>query len=68
LWFYEFLEIEDALSRLEVSAHICLLDANEETISSRILGRYPDSESVAELERTTGKTPEKFATDNVWVS
>lgn len=66
--FMKFPEIEDALSQLGVDAHICLLDADEETISRRILGRYPDSESVAELERTTGKTPEKFTTDNVWVS
>lgn len=66
--FMKFSEIDDALSLIGVDAHICLLDANEETISRRILGRYPNPESVTELERTTGKTPEKFATDNVWVS
>lgn len=66
--FMKFPEIENALSQLGVDAHICLLDADEKTISRRILGRYPDPESMAELERTTGKTPEKFAMDNVWVS
>lgn len=66
--FMKFTEIEDVLSQLSVEAHICLLDADEKTISERISGRYTNSESVIELERTTGKTPEKFATDNVWVS
>jgi len=66
--FMKFPEIEAVLSRLDVSADICLLDADEETISRRILGRYPNFESIAELERITGKTPEKFAADNVWVS
>lgn len=66
--FMKFSEIEGTLSQLGTDANICLLDADEETISHRILGRYPDSESVAELQRTTGKTPEKFAMDNVWVS
>jgi broad-specificity NMP kinase len=66
--FMKFLEIEAALSQLGVSANICLLDADEETVSRRILGRYPDPEGIAELERTTGKTPDKFAADNVWIS
>ena len=65
--FMKFSEIEFALSLLGVVAHICLLDADEETISRRILGRYPDPESITELERTTGKAPEKFAADNVWI-
>lgn len=66
--FMKFSEIEAAVLQLNVEAHICLLDADEETISNRILGRYPNLESVAELERTTGKTPEKFVADNVWIS
>jgi RNase adaptor protein for sRNA GlmZ degradation len=66
--FMKFPEIEAALSQLGVSADICLLDADEDTISHRILGRYPNSESIAELERTMGKTPEKFAADNIWIS
>lgn len=66
--FMKFAEIEKSLSKLGVQAQICLLDADEETISNRILGRYINSERIAELERVTGKTPEKFAQDNVWVS
>jgi RNase adaptor protein for sRNA GlmZ degradation len=66
--FMKFSEIETALSQLGTQARICLLDADEETVSCRILGRYTNPESIAELERTTRKTPEKFATDNIWVS
>ena len=52
----------------EIKASMCLLDADAETISERILSRYTTPESLQELERTTGKTPEKFVSDNVWVS
>lgn len=61
-------EIRAAADEVDVPVSIILLDADAETITNRILGRYPSEESLAELERTTGKTPEKFAADNVWVS
>lgn len=66
--FMKFPEIRDSLEQLSISANICLLDANDEIISKRILGRYLDSASIIELERTTGKTPENFVADNIWVS
>jgi len=47
---------------------VIILDADSETITKRIFGRYKTPESLAELSRTTGKTPEKFAQDNVWIS
>ncbi|MDB5237031.1 MAG: hypothetical protein JWL88_133 [Parcubacteria group bacterium] len=47
---------------------VILLDADAETIASRVLSRYETPESLTELERTTGKTPEEFAASNVWVS
>ena len=52
----------------EVEPAVHLLDADAETISARIMSRYTTPESLKELERTTGKTPEKFVQDNVWVS
>ncbi len=61
-------EIEDIQTKLEMNVHVCLLDADEATISRRILGRYINAERVAELDRTTGKTPERLVTDNVWVA
>lgn len=61
-------EILTAADEVGVPVSIILLDADAETITNRILGRYPSQESLDELERTTGKTPEKFAADNVWVS
>jgi broad-specificity NMP kinase len=66
--FMKFTEIHDSLSLYDTEAKVCLLDANEAVITGRILGRYTTPESVMELDRTTGKTPEKFAADNVWVS
>jgi broad-specificity NMP kinase len=62
------LEIEEAASELGVSVTITLLDADAETLEKRILGRYSLEGSTEELLRTTGKTPEKFVADNVWVS
>lgn len=61
-------EIQLASEEVHVPVSVILLDADSETITGRILGRYLSPESIAELERTTGKTPEKFASDNVWVS
>lgn len=61
-------EIRVAADEVGVPVSIILLDADAQTITNRILGRYPSVESLTELERTTGKTPEKFAADNVWVS
>lgn len=62
-------DIQHALSdRPEIRVNVCLLDASPETISKRILSRYTTPGSLQELERMTGKTPEKFVSDNVWVS
>lgn len=61
-------EIQSAIEKLNVPIEVILLDASGEVITERILGRYTTQESIQELERTTGKTPEKFAQDNVWVS
>lgn len=67
--FMKFSEILDALEKEDVEGEICLLDANKEIITERILGRYDNnSESVADLNRATGKTPERFSSDNVWLS
>jgi len=67
--FMKFPEIAESLEKEEVVGKICLLDANEEIITERILGRYIDNpEGVLDLNRAVGKTPEKFASDNVWVS
>ncbi len=49
-------------------AEIILLDVNEKTIQERIKNRYQTEESLVELTRTTGKTLEKFITDNIYVS
>lgn len=57
--------LEDAAN---ITVSVCVLDASPETISKRILSRYTTQESLVELERTTGKTPEKFVSDNVWVA
>src|SRR3989338_611774 len=52
----------------DVTFEVCLLDADAKTIETRIMSRYQTPESLEELERTTGKTPEKFVQDNIWVS
>lgn len=49
-------------------AEIILLDANGEIIEERLKNRYQTDASIAELNRTTGKTVEKFITDNVYYS
>lgn len=61
-------EIKAAEESLGIDISVYLLDANKEVIEKRILNRYTTPESLEELERTTGKTPEKFTQDNVWVS
>lgn len=53
---------------LKLEPTVILLDAEGETITKRIFIRYQTPESLVELLRTTGKTPEKFAQDNVWIS
>ncbi len=57
--------LEDAT---DIAVSVCVLDASSDTISKRILSRYTTPESLIELEHTTGKTPEKFVSDNVWVA
>ncbi|MDA8611367.1 hypothetical protein N9L18_00690 [Candidatus Pacebacteria bacterium] len=67
--FMKFSEILDSLEKEEAQGEICLLDANEEIITERILGRYKNNPGgIADLNRAVGKTPEKFASDNVWIS
>jgi predicted ATPase len=61
-------EIVSAASKLYMNPKVCLLDASEETLSQRILSRYTTPESILELQRTTGKTPEKFVMDNIYIS
>lgn len=67
-----FMKMSDIKYALEnghsIKPSVCVLDASPETISNRILSRYLTPESRTELERTTGKTPEKFVSDNMWVS
>lgn len=58
----------EEINEVSTGANVILLDASAEVITKRILSRYVSSQSLVELERTTGKTPEKFAADNVWVS
>lgn len=54
----------------EVEGHtdIILLDADNETLEERIRSRYLTPESLAELERTTGKDLGKFISDNIYAS
>ena len=67
--FMKTTDIEHALKKVAgVEVSMCLLDANAEVISERIMSRYQTPKSLEELERTTGKTPEKFLEDNIWVS
>jgi RNase adaptor protein for sRNA GlmZ degradation len=67
-----FMKVSDISYALEnvpdITISVCVLNASPETISRRILSRYTTSESVIELERATGKTPEKFASDSVWIA
>lgn len=67
-----FMKAEDIQVALEqvsdIQAEVCLLDGSPEVIAERLMSRYQTPESLVELERTTGKTPEKFVGDNVWVS
>ncbi len=49
-------------------AEIILLDVNAESLEKRLRGRYQTEESLKELERTTGKSVEKFLADNIYVS
>lgn len=49
-------------------AEIILLDVDAMTLEKRLRSRYQTKESLIELNRTTGKTVEKFVMDNIWVS
>lgn len=49
-------------------AEIILLDASGAKIEERIKNRYQTETSIVELNRTTGKTVEKFIMDNVYYS
>jgi hypothetical protein len=61
-------EIDEISKEVDIDPAVYLLDANEEELSKRIMSRYETSESLKELERTTGKTPEKFLQDNIYIS
>lgn len=61
-------ELHSLAIELKLEPTVILLDADGETITKRIFGRYQTPESLGELLRTTGKTPEKFAQDNIWIS
>jgi thymidylate kinase len=67
--FMKVADIEQAMVQVpDVQTTVCLLDGSPEVIADRLMSRYQTPESLAELERTTGKTSEKFIADNVWVS
>ena len=67
--FMKVADIEQAMTQVQgVQVLGCLMDGTPEVIAERLMSRYQTSESLIELERTTGKTPEKFVGDNVWVS
>lgn len=67
--FMKVADIEQAMVQVpDVQTAVCLMDGNPEVIADRLMSRYQTPESLTELERTTGKTPEKFIADNVWVS
>jgi shikimate kinase len=61
-------EVKDVTIEQNITSIAILLDIDEINLTNRILSRYQTSESIAELSRTTGKTPEKFIQDNIWVS
>ncbi len=67
-----FMKVSDISYALEnvpdITVSVCVLNASPETISRRILSRYTTPESLIELERATGKTPEKFISDSVWIA
>ena len=61
-------EIKAAEEVIGVPIAVCLLDANPAIIRERLTNRHTDEKKVEELYRMTGKTPEKFIEDNIWVS
>lgn len=67
-----FVKTSDIMFALEgnpdIEVSVCILDASPETISKRISSRYTTPVSLLELESTTGKSLEKFISDNVWVA
>lgn len=44
---------------------LILIDADEETIEKRLWNRYQTPESIENIERTVGKTIQRFVSDNV---
>ncbi len=61
-------ELNSISEDLGTPISVIVLDADANSLTERILGRYVSPESKIELERTTGKSPEKFIEDNIWVS
>lgn len=66
--FVKAKEIDQAVRALGITPSVCLLDADGPTIQTRIASRYTTPSRLEELQRTTGKTLDKFVQDNVWVS
>lgn len=61
-------EIEEMTKKLGDKPIVIFLDADADTISERIRGRYLDETLVKELFRATGKSVEKFIEDNIYYS
>ena len=61
-------EIKKVSEDIRADVQVCLLDIKAEILKDRIMSRYQTPESLIELNRTVGKTPEKFISDNVWIS
>jgi len=61
-------EIAVAEKQLGIVVLGCLLDASPSAIEERLSRRHESSLSIEEMTRITGKTPEKFVQDSIWIS
>jgi thymidylate kinase len=61
-------EIHEFAERMEIPVSVCVLVADAEALTARIAARYVTPEDLEELQRTTGKTVEKFTEDNIYIS
>lgn len=50
---------------VHIPATLFLLHASAETLRKRLLGRYPNPESIVEINRASGVPLDKFVEDNV---
>lgn len=53
---------------IDKRAEIILLDVDANSLEKRLGERYQTEESLKELKRTTGKTLDKFVSDNIYTS